>query len=346
MDSTGNRTEVNTLGEFGLIQQLTAEFEQSNATTVLGIGDDAAVLDPMGKQIVISTDLLVEGVHFDMMYTPLHYLGYKAISVNVSDIYAMCATPTQVTVSIAFSNRYSVQALDALYAGIKEACDFFEVDLIGGDTTTSTKGLTISVTAIGEVVADKYVTRSGAQINDLICVSGDLGAAYLGLLLLEREKQVYIANPQAQPDFGEHQYCIKRLLKPIARKDITQLLTDADITPTAMIDISDGLSSEILHICNSSKKGCVLYEDKIPIDPQAKQLASETFNIDYTTATMNGGEDYELLFTINQTDYEKIKDSEFITVIGYITDAEHGRNLVSKAGSVVPIVAQGFNHLA
>ncbi len=340
-----NRTELNALGEFGLIQRLTADIPLSNATTVLGIGDDAAVIDPLGKHIVISTDLLVEGVHFDMSYMPLRYLGYKAVTVNVSDIYAMMANPTQITVSLAVSNRYSVEALEELYAGIKEACEYYNVDLIGGDTTSSTKGLTISITAIGEVTEDKYVTRKGAKENDLLCVSGDLGAAYLGLLLLEREKQVFLTNPNATPDFGENQYAIRRMLRPDARKEIVQLLQELDIQPTSMIDISDGLSSETLHLCNASNLGCVLYEEKIPIEESTKELATSTFNIDYSTATLNGGEDYELLFTISQEDYEKIKDNDAISVIGFMTALDQGRKFVTKGGTVVELVAQGFRHM-
>jgi thiamine-monophosphate kinase len=338
------RTELNSLGEFGLIDRLTKNNLLTNATSVLGIGDDAAIIDPMGKQIVISTDLLVEGIHFDMSYTPLRYLGYKAVVVNLSDIYAMMASPTQITVSIAMSNRYSVEALEELYAGIYEACEKYGVDLIGGDTSTAPKGLTISITAIGEVNADKYVTRSGAKENDLICVSGDLGAAYLGLLLLEREKKIFIEHPTVQPEFGKHQYIIRRLLRPEARKEIVEDLIELGVQPSAMLDISDGLSSEMHHICNASNVGCRLYEEKIPIHSDAKEAAIDMFNIDYSTATLNGGEDYELLFTIAQADFEKIKAHPEISVIGHITKAEDGKKFITKNNQQHDLIAQGWKH--
>jgi thiamine-monophosphate kinase len=339
------RTEIGTLGEFGLIDHLTKQTQLHNATSVLGIGDDAAIIDPMGKQLVVSTDMLVEGVHFDLAYMPLHYLGHKAVIVNLSDIYAMLATPTQITVSIAISNRYSVEALEDLYAGIQQACDEYQVDLIGGDTTSSPKGLVISITAIGEVVPDKYVTRSGAKEGDLLCVSGDLGGAYLGLLLLEREKKVFMEHPTVQPELGNNQYILRRLLRPEARKDIVADLQEANVHPTAMIDVSDGLSSEILHICKASNVGCVLYEEKIPMHADAKTVAVEMFNIDYNTATLNGGEDYELLFTISQADHEKIKHHPDISIIGYCTAPELGKKLITKSNVQHDIVAQGWKHM-
>ncbi|MFM2191270.1 MAG: hypothetical protein RLZZ118_227 [Bacteroidota bacterium] len=339
-----NRTEIASLGEFGLIEQLTKNTLLHNATSVLGIGDDAAIIDPMGKHIVVSSDMLVEGVHFDLAYMPLHYLGHKSVIVNLSDIYAMMATPTQITVSIAISNRFSVEALEDLYAGIQQACDEYHVDLIGGDTTSSPKGLIISITAIGEVAADKYVTRSGAKENDLICVSGDLGGAYLGLLLLEREKKVFMEHPTLQPELGNNQYIIRRLLRPEARKDIVADLQEKNVQPSAMIDVSDGLSSEIMHICKASNIGCVIYEEKIPIHADAKTVAVEMFNLDYNTATLNGGEDYELLFTIPQADYDKIKHHPDISVIGYCTAPELGKKLVTKSNVQHDLVAQGWVH--
>jgi thiamine-monophosphate kinase len=341
---SAERTEVNSLGEFGLIDRLTQDYTTSNATTVLGIGDDAAVIDPMGKQIVVSTDLLVEGVHFDMAYTPLRYLGYKAVAVNVSDIYAMNATPTQITVSIAFSNRYSVEALQELYDGIYEAAEAYHVDIIGGDTTSHPKGLTISVTALGEVTENTFVTRSGAKENDLICVSGDLGGAYLGLLLLEREKQIFMEHPMLQPELGDNQYIVKRLLKPEARKDIIEDLAELGVIPTSMMDISDGLSSELHHICKASGVGCAIYEEKIPVHADAKKAAIDIFKIDYSTATLNGGEDYELLFTIAQSDFEKIKSHPEISVIGYVTAADAGKKLITTNNHQHDLKAQGWVH--
>ncbi len=336
------RTEISALGEFGLIDLITKNMQPSNATTVLGIGDDAAVIDPMGKHIVVSTDMLVEGVHFDMSYTPLKHLGYKSVVVNVSDIYAMMATPTQITVSIAVSNRYSVQAIAELYEGIQEACDAYKVDLIGGDTTTSPAGLVISITAIGEIAEGKQVTRAGAKENDLICVSGTLGAAYLGLLLLEREKQVFLETKNAQPDFGNNKHILQKLLRPEARYDIVDMLNDLGITPTSMIDVSDGLSSELLHVCKASNVGCMLYEDKIPTNEEAKVSAMD-FNISITTCALNGGEDYELLFTISQADYEKVKENLFVTTIGYIAPASEGYKLTTRGNNVHELVAQGWN---
>jgi thiamine-monophosphate kinase len=337
------RTEVNTLGEFGLIDHLTRNNETRQASTLLSVGDDAAVIDHFGRQTVISTDLLVEGVHFDLMYTPLKHLGYKSIVVNLSDIYAMNATPTQVTVSIAFSNRFSVEALDELYEGMYAACEKYNVDLVGGDTSTSPKGLIISVTAIGEVAPNEFVTRSGAQKGDLVCVSGYLGGAFLGLTLLEREKKIFLENPGVQPDLENEAYIVGRLLKPEARKDIVEWLAENDIKPTSMMDISDGLSSEILHICKQSQCGAVLYEEKFPIHDDARQFAYK-LELDPTACALSGGEDYELLFTIKQSDYEKIVLSEEISVIGYITEPEKKAILITKGGNSHEIIAQGWQH--
>jgi thiamine-monophosphate kinase len=339
-----NRTEVSTLGEFGLIDHLTKNIEIQNASTIIGVGDDAAVIDHFGKQTVVTNDLLLEGVHFDLMYTPLKHLGYKTIVVNVSDICAMNATPTHVILGLGFSNRFSLEALEEFYEGVYAACEKYGVDLIGGDTTSSQKGFIISCTAIGEVAPDKYVKRSGAQKGDLLCVTGDLGAAYLGLTLLEREKKIFMESPGVQPDLEGEKYIIGRILKPEARKDIIEFLANNDIKPTSMIDVSDGLSSEILHICKSSQVGCVLYEDKIPIAEDAK-MAAFKFNLDPTACALSGGEDYELLFTMKQDDYEKITLSEKISVIGYITDADAGAHIITKGGGKHPITAQGWNAL-
>jgi thiamine-monophosphate kinase len=337
------RTEVNTLGEFGLIDHLTRNNETRQASTILSVGDDAAVIDHFGKQTVISTDLLVEGVHFDLMYTPLKHLGYKSIVVNLSDIYAMNATPTQVTVSIAFSNRFSVEALDELYEGMYAACEKYNVDLVGGDTSTSPKGLIISVTALGEVTPNEFVTRSGAQKGDLICVSGFLGGAFLGLTLLEREKKIFLENPGVQPDLENEAYIVGKLLKPEARQDIVEWLAANDIKPTSMMDISDGLSSDMLHICKQSQCGAVLYEEKFPIHDDARQFAYK-LELDPTACALSGGEDYELLFTISQSDYDKIVLSEEISVIGYITEPEKKATLITKGGNVHELIAQGWQH--
>jgi thiamine-monophosphate kinase len=336
------RTEINSLGEFGLIELLTKNIEIQQASTILGVGDDAAVIDHFGRQTVISTDMLVEGIHFDLMYTPLKHLGYKSVVVNVSDIYAMNATPTQITMSIAFSNRFSVDALNEFYEGVYAACEKYGVDLIGGDTTSSKKGFIISVTAIGEVAPDKFVKRSTAQKGDLLCVSGDLGAAYLGLTLLEREKQIYLESPQLQPDLENQTYIIGRQLKPEARRDIIEFLQEQDIQPTSMMDVSDGLSSEILHICKQSNLGVVLYEEKIPIANETKEQCLK-FSLDPTAAALSGGEDYELLFTMKQADYDKIVLSEQISVIGYMTDISEGAHILTKGGNKFKLVAQGWN---
>lgn len=342
--SMEQRTEISSLGEFGLIEHLTRNIEIQQASTLLGVGDDAAVIDHFGKQTVISTDLLIEGVHFDLMYTPLKHLGYKSVVVNLSDIYAMNATPTQVTVSIGFSNRFSVEALDEFYDGVYAACRTYGVDLVGGDTSSSQKGFIISVTAIGEVAPDRFVKRDTARKGDLICVSGDLGAAYVGLLFLEREKKIYIESPGVQPDLENESYVIGRLLKPEARKEIVQFLADAGIQPTSMMDISDGLSSDILHICKSSQLGCVLYEEKLPISEEMRRAAFK-FEIDPTACALSGGEDYELLFTVAQEDYDKLVLREDISVVGYMTEAEAGTHILTKGGSKHTLTAQGWNHL-
>ena len=336
------RTEISSLGEFGLIDHLTKNIEIKNASTILGIGDDGAVIDHFGKQTVISTDLLVEGIHFDLMYTPLKHLGYKSVIVNLSDIYAMNATPTQITVSIAFSNRFSLEALDEFYEGIYAACEKYEVDLIGGDTSTSQKGLIISVTAVGEVTPGKYVTRNGAKVGDLICVTGDLGGAFLGLTLLEREKKVYLETKGVRPDLENQDYIIGRILKPEARKDIIEFFAANEIIPSAMIDVSDGLSSELLHICKQSILGCVLYEEKIPVNDLARQFAYK-LEIDPTACALSGGEDYELLFTIPQSEYDKLVLNEQLSVVGYMTEPLEGSHIITKGGSRHPLTAQGWN---
>jgi thiamine-monophosphate kinase len=338
------RTEISSLGEFGLIEHLTKNIELQNASSVLGVGDDAAILDHFGKQIVVTTDLLIEGVHFDLMYTPLRHLGYKSVVVNLSDIYAMNAMPTQITLGLGISNRFSVEALDEFYEGVYAACEKYGVDLVGGDTASSQKGFIISVTAIGEVTPDKFVKRSTAQKGDLLCVSGDLGAAYIGLLFLEREKKIYLENPGIQPDLEGESYVVGKLLKPEARKDIIEFFEKENIMPTAMMDISDGLSSEILHICKQSELGCVVYEEKIPTSEQTKNAAFK-FEIDPTACALSGGEDYELLFTIPQSDYEKLVMNNDISVIGYMTAAEEGTKIITKGNNTYPITAQGWDAL-
>lgn len=336
------RTEIAQYGEFGLIKHLTKNIDIQNASTILGVGDDAAVIDHLGLQTVITTDLLIEGVHFDLMYTPLKHLGYKSIVVNLSDIYAMNATPTQVTLSLGISSRFSVEALEEFYEGVYAACDHYGVDLIGGDTASSQKGFIISVTAIGEVQPDKVVKRSGAQKGDLLCCSGDLGASYLGLLFLEREKKIYLENPKVQPDLEGEDYVIKRLLKPEARKDIIEFFEQQGIIPTSMMDVSDGLSSEILHLCEQSGLSAVVYEDKLPIE-EATKLAAYKFEIDPTACALSGGEDYELVFTMKQEDYDKITLQEKISVIGFMTDASLKSVIVTKGGNKHEITAQGWN---
>lgn len=338
------RTEISSLGEFGLIEHLTRNIELQNASSLLGVGDDAAIIDHFGKQTVVSTDLLVEGVHFDLVYTPLKHLGYKSVIVNISDIYAMNATPTQILLSLGLSNRFSLEALDEFYEGVYAACKKYDVDLVGGDTTSSQKGFIISVTAMGEVTPDQYVKRNTAQKGDLICVSGDLGAAYLGLLFLEREKKIFMESPGVQPDLENESYVIGRLLKPEARRDIIDFFTKEGITPTSMMDISDGLSSEILHICKDSNLGAVIYEEKIPVAEEMKKAAFK-FEIDPTACALSGGEDYELLFTLSQSDYDKLVLNEQISVVGYMAEPEKGVNIITKGGSTHPLTAQGWNHL-
>jgi thiamine-monophosphate kinase len=340
-DKNQQRTQLSDLGEFGLIDHLTKNFKINQKSTLKGIGDDAAVLEFTNKKIVVSTDLLIEGVHFDLSYVPLKHLGYKAVIVNLSDVYAMNAIPTQITVSIAVSNRFPLEALEDLYAGIETAANFYNIDVVGGDTTSSNTGLLISITAIGEVEHEVY--RSGAKPNDLLVVSGDLGGAFMGLQVLEREKEVYKVNPNNQPDLAQYSYIIERQLKPEARKDIIQLLRDLEVRPTSMIDISDGLSSEIIHICKQSNVGCDLYEEKIPLDPQVIS-ACEEFNIDSTTVVLNGGEDYELLFTISQEDFPKIKANPNFSVIGFIKEASEGMRLITRDDSKIPIKAQGWKN--
>lgn len=343
-DKNPQRTSLGALGEFGLIEHLTKDVEISQPTTIKGIGDDAAVLDFKDKKIVVSTDLLIEGVHFDLAYMPLKHLGYKAVVVNVSDICAMNATATQITVSIAVSNRFPVEALEELYDGIRTAAKVYNVDIVGGDTTSSQKGMIISITAIGEADEEDITYRVGAGNTDLLVVTGDIGAAYMGLQVLEREKQVFQVNPDNQPDLDAYTYLIERQLKPEARKDIKLLLKALEIKPTSMIDISDGLSSEIMHLCKQSNVGCNLYEDKLPLDPQFINVCEE-FNIDSTTVAINGGEDYELLFTIRMEDFDKIKGNPNFSVIGHMTQESEGIHLVTRANTKIPLKARGWNAL-
>ena len=336
-------TELSELGEFELIRELTGDVEITNASTIKGIGDDAAVISAGNDAMVVTNDLLVEGIHFDLMYTPLKHLGYKSVVVNLSDVYAMNAIPEQITVGIALSSKFSVEAVNQLYDGIKLACKMYGVDLVGGDTTSSLTGLMISVTAIGRASFDKITYRNGAKENNLICVSGDLGGAYLGVQILEREKRIFKENPGAQPKLDDYTYVVGRQLKPEARKDVVEKLKELDVQPTAMIDISDGLSSELLHICTQSKVGCRVYEDKIPVNKETEKVASE-LNIHPLTAALNGGEDYELLFTINMNDYDKIKDVEGITVIGHITNESEGYNLINNQGMPIKLKSMGWKN--
>jgi len=343
-EEKSNIKTVSELGEFGLIRHLTKDLKLKNKTSIMGVGDDAAVIDCSDKQIVITSDLLTEGIHFDLTYTPIKHLGYKAAIVNFSDVYAMNAIPKQITVSIAISGKFSVNAIDELYAGIKLACERYNVDLVGGDTSSSLTGLTIAITAVGEVDKNKISYRNGAKENDLVCVSGDLGAAYFGLLLLEREKKVFETNPNMQPQLKGYDYILERHLKPEAGKEIIEFFADNNIVPTSMIDISDGLSSEILHICQQSGVGCKIYEEKIPIDIVTNKIAEE-FHMISTTAALNGGEDYELLFTVSQNDYDKIKDSSLISIIGHITAKSEGTDLITTGEQAVALKAQGWNTL-
>lgn len=336
------KTEIEKLGEFGLIDHLTKNIKITGSSTLKGIGDDAAVLNFEGKRTLISTDMLLEGVHFDLSYTPLKHLGYKAVIVNLSDIYAMNGHASHITFSIGISSRFPLEAVEELYSGVLLACDKYKVDLIGGDTTSSKQGLVISVTSIGYADEKDIVYRNTACEGDLICVSGDLGGAYTGLQLLEREKAVFLENPQIQPDLEGKDYIIERQLKPEARVDIIALLKEMEVVPTSMIDVSDGLASEIMHICKQSDKGCSIYEEKIPIDPMSYETARE-FNLDPTVCALSGGEDYELLFTVNQADYDKIKNKTDISIIGHITEPTAGLNLISKSGNVHALKAQGWN---
>ena len=343
MSNKNKTTKLSEIGEFGLIKRLAEKITVENKSTIKGIGDDAAILNFADKQAVVSTDLLIENVHFDLAYAPLKHLGYKSVVVNLSDIYAMNAKPTQVTVSIAISNRFPVEAVEELYEGMRVACKRYGVDIVGGDTSSSLTGLVISITAIGEVKKGNSVYRSGAKLNDILCVSGDLGAAYMGLQLLEREKEVFKANPNMQPEFKDYDYLIERQLKPEPRNDVVQLFLELGFKPTAMIDVSDGLSSEILHICEESKVGCRIYEDKIPLDPDTDKFARE-LNIDPSIAALNGGEDYELLFTIEPKDYEKIRNNAAFSVIGHITEQNTGSFLVARDETEIPLEAQGWKH--
>ena len=343
-DKNQQRTSLSQLGEFGLIDHLTKNFDVKQTSTLKSIGDDAAVLDFGSKKAVVSTDLLIEGVHFDLAYMPLRHLGYKAVVVNVSDICAMNAKATQITVSVAVSNRFPLEALEELFDGIALAAKFYNVDVVGGDTTSSQKGLILSITALGEANPEAIVYRNGAQVSDLLVVTGDLGSAYMGLQVLEREKQVFQVNPNNQPDLDGYSYLIERQLKPEARHDIKELLEKLELHPTSMIDISDGLSSEIIHLCKQSKVGCNLYEEKIPVDPQFINVCEE-FNIDSTTVAINGGEDYELLFTIKMEDFDKIKGNPNFTVIGHMVQESGGIHLISRANTKIPLKARGWNAL-
>ena len=343
-DKNQNRTSLAELGEFGLINHITKYFKIENSSTIKAIGDDAAVLDASEKQTLVTTDLLIEGVHFDLSYMPLKHLGYKAVMVNLSDVYAMNGTAEQITVSIAVSNRFPLEAIEELYAGIQLACDTYKVDLVGGDTTSSTKGILISVTAIGKANKDEVVYRNGAKPTDLIVVTGDLGAAYLGLQVLEREKQVIQVDPNNQPDLDAYTYLIERQLKPEARKDISGLIKELDVKPTSMIDISDGVSSELFHICTQSKVGCKIYEDKLPLDPQVISTCEE-FELDSTMVALSGGEDYELLFTVPISDFDKIKGNPNFSIIGHITEENQGLQLITRANQEIELKAQGWNSL-
>lgn len=340
-----NRTELERLGEFGLIDRLAEDVKIHHSSTVKGIGDDAAVIDAGDKYMLITTDTLVEGVHFNLMYSPLKHLGYKAAIVNFSDIYAMNGDVRQIVVSIAMSNRFSLEAVEEIYDGIKKACDLYQVDLVGGDTTSSTSGLILTITAVGEVAKDEIVYRSGGKEKELLVVTGNLGAAFMGLQVLERERQIYLENPAIQPALEGVDYILERQLKPEARKDVIHYLKSLGVKPTSMIDVSDGLASEVLHLCKAGNLGCTLYDEKIPVDQETFRVARE-FNLDPTTCALNGGEDYELLFSIKQTDYDKIKDSEHLKVIGHYTDKNSGANIIARDGSSLELKAQGWNHFS
>lgn len=336
---------INSLGEFGIIDRISKKFQNHNETTIKGIGDDAAVIDCGKKYQLISTDFLVEAIHFDLRYVPLKHLGYKAVAVNVSDIAAMNGIPRQITVNLGISPRFTLEAIDELYEGIRLACDAYKVDLVGGDTSASNSGTFLSITAIGECDKDKVAYRNGAKENDILCVTGDLGAAYIGLNILEREKEVFLENSKVQPELDDHAYTVGRQLKPEARMDIIHDLRDFGVIPTSMIDVSDGLASEIMHITQQSDCGAAIYEDKIPVSSVTYNTAVNIFKIDPITCMLNGGEDYELLFTVKQSDYDKIKNHPDISVIGYIQSKDKGVNLVTKGEQIIPIQAQGWNHL-
>lgn len=339
-----NRTEIEQLGEFGLIHHLTKNVVLKQKSSLLGIGDDAAVIDiDADNALLVSTDTMIEGVHFNLMYSPLKHLGYKAVASNVSDICAMNGVAEQITISLAISNRFPIEALEELYEGINAACKTYNVDLVGGDTTSSLSGLMISVTVLGRAKKSEITYRKGSSENDLVVVTGDLGGAYMGLQVLEREKSVFEANPNIQPDLDGHDYIMERQLKPEARIDVIKFLKELDVVPTSMIDISDGLASELMHICNSSKVGCRIYDEKIPIDGKTSMTAID-FNLDPVTCALNGGEDYELLFTVKQSDYDKIKGNPHMTVVGHVTDASEGLYYVDKNGAMVELQAQGWNH--
>lgn len=338
------RTEIKELGEFGLIDHLTKGFNPVNTSSLKSVGDDAAVIDAGNDLLLVSTDMLLEGVHFDLSYMPLKHLGYKAVAVNVSDIAAMNGKPEQITVSIAISNRFSVEALKEIYDGIHAACENYKVDLVGGDTTSSVAGLVVSVTVLGRAFRDTVVYRNGARPGDIICVTGDLGAAFLGLQVLQREKEVYIANPDMQPGLDKYEYLVRRQLKPEARMDIVYDLQEHKVIPTSMIDVSDGLASELFHIAKQSNVGIRIFEDKIPLDTMAYETAAVEFKIDPSTCALNGGEDYELLFTIRQEDFEKLKNHQDIHMVGYVHEKPAENIMVTKQGNVVPLTAQGWTH--
>ena len=342
MNEEEKNIDLKDLGEFGLIERLTKKIKLFNDNTLLGPGDDAAIINS-SKEILVSSDMLVEGIHFDMAFTPLKHLGYKSVIVNISDIYAMNGIPKQITVGLAISSKYTLEAIEEFYDGILLACEKYKIDVIGGDITSCNNGLTISITAIGEAMKKEIVKRSGAKENDLLITTGDLGGAYMGLNVLQREKEVWKSNPNMQPELDNFNYILERQLKPEARRDVIEFLKKCDVIPTSMIDISDGLASEVFHICTSSNVGCQLYEEKIPIDPQTYQTSMD-FNINPTVSALNGGEDYELLFTINQKDYEKIKDDPNLTVIGHITKKSQGINLIGNGDTSTPLQAQGWNH--
>ena len=342
MNEQEKNINLKDLGEFGLIERLTKKIKLFNDNTLLGPGDDAAIINS-NKELLVSSDMLVEGIHFDMAFTPLKHLGYKSVIVNLSDIYAMNGIPKQITVGLAISSKYTLEAIEEFYDGILLACEKYKIDVIGGDITSCINGLTISITAIGEAMKNEIVKRSGAKENDLLITTGDLGGAYMGLNVLQREKEVWKSNPNMQPELDNFNYILERQLKPEARRDVIEFLKKCDVIPTSMIDISDGLASEVFHICTSSNVGCQLYEEKIPIDPQTYQTSMD-FNINPTVSALNGGEDYELLFTINQKDYEKIKNDPNLTVIGHITKKSQGINLIGNGNTSTPLQAQGWNH--